>query len=137
MGDSSDNIPGVPGVGPKTAAELLQSYGDLETLYQSLEHESRVMNHELGKEPDPIHNSLFTIRNSLKEKLLEFKNQAFLSRELGTIDTHVPIQLNLAHAIAQNYSKERATKYFESLGFKSLIRRLPDSIVMVKQERLF
>ncbi len=133
VGDSSDNIPGVPGVGPKTAAELLGQFGTLEALYQQLE--LGITNKESGGKGIP--DSKFLIRDSLATKLKEFREQAFLSRELGTIDTHVPIELDLAEAIAKNYRKDRATAYFEKLGFKSLIRRLPDQIVMVKQERLF
>ena len=120
VGDSSDNIPGVPGIGPKGAEQLLVEYKHLDELYQALEAGT-------AKNVSP----------KLAEKLLANKEIAFLSRELGTIDTHVPIDLDLSAAIVRNYSKEKAGKYLETLGFKSLIKRLPEQIVMVKQESLF
>ena len=70
MGDSSDNIPGVPGVGEKTALKLITEYGDLESVYDHIEDIS-------GKK--------------LKERLLENKELAFLSRELATIKTDMDL----------------------------------------------
>jgi DNA polymerase-1 len=140
MGDSSDNIPGVPGVGPKTAQQLLSEFGTLEALYEALEtastNEVRVTTH--GKtDPELVRRTSYVVKDTLRTKLLQYKAQAFLSKELGTIDIHVPIELDLAHAIAKNYHREKAATHLESLGFKSLIRRLPEQIVMVKQESLF
>lgn len=137
VGDSSDNIPGVPGIGPKTAAELLQHFSTLDALYAAIESESGIMNHESGGKQKPIHNSSFIIRNSLRTKLLAHKDLAMMSRELGTIDIHVPIELDLHQALANAYDRTKASAYFESLGFKSLVRRLPEAIVSVKQESLF
>ena len=140
VGDASDNIPGVPGVGPKTAEGLLREFGDLDTLYKALEKPQEKLenrNSKIGESKSLVSSFQFLISDRLRAKLLEYKDQAYLSRELGTIDVHVPIELDLAEAIAKNYSQERATKYFETLGFKSLIRRLPEQIVMVKQESLF
>ena len=70
MGDTSDNIPGVPGVGEKTALALIQEYGSIENMY-----------HLLEKEEAP------TIKGKTREKLLENKELAFLSKQLGTINT--------------------------------------------------
>ena len=69
MGDASDNVPGVPGVGPKTATKLIGDYGDLETLYDHLDD----------------------LKGKLRENLASNREQAFLSRELVTIDTSVPL----------------------------------------------
>ncbi len=139
MGDSSDNIPGVPGVGPKGAQALLQHFGTLDALYEALEGNEgtklEARGSSLGKSETP--DSSFQLRDSLRAKLLEFKDQAYLSRDLGTIDIHVPIELDLEQAIAKNYRRDTAATFLESLGFKSLIRRLPEQIVMVKQESLF
>jgi len=120
VGDNSDNIPGVPGIGPKTAETLLNEFGGLDNLYAALES---------GKTG--------SVAPKLVEKLLAHKDQAYMSKELGTIDIHVPIELDLHQALAQKYDKTQAATYFESLGFKSLIKRLPDAIVGVKQESLF
>ena len=72
MGDSSDNVPGVPGVGAKTATKLIQQFGRLENIYRHL---------------DQVNG------NKLKENLTEYREQAFLSRELVTIDTDVPLKV--------------------------------------------
>lgn len=101
MGDSSDNIPGVPGVGEKTALRLLGDYGSMERLYEHLDQLS-------GK---------------LKERLEQFKDQAFLSRELATIKRDAPVSSDFKKpepaegAILQ--------ELFLSLGFKTLLDRLP------------
>ena len=73
MGDSSDNIPGVPGVGEKTARRLLESYSSLEGIYARLDE----------------------IKGKLQERLREFKDQAFFSRELATIRCAAPIAIEL------------------------------------------
>jgi DNA polymerase-1 len=74
MGDSSDNVPGVPGVGPKTAISLVEEFGDLNTVL------TRGPSERKGK---------------LAESLLEYKDQAELSRDLVTIKTDCPVELNL------------------------------------------
>lgn len=76
QGDSSDNIPGVPGVGPKTAIALISKYGSLETLYDTIVHTP-----EKGK---------------LQDKLMDGKDSAFFSQTLGTICTSAPIQCELS-----------------------------------------
>jgi len=112
-GDPSDNIPGVPGVGEKTAIELLKKYGNLENLYKQL----------------AINNKQLTIKNKkLFEKLLEFKEQAFFSKYLATIKTDVPIKFNLPDAVARDFEKEAVIRIFKELGFYSLINRLPEDL---------
>ena len=70
MGDSSDNIPGVPGIGPKTAESLIKQFGSIDGVYENIDGVSK---------------------KKVKQALLEFKEQAYLSRELVTIDTNVPL----------------------------------------------
>ncbi len=102
VGDSSDNIPGVKGIGAKTAAPLLQTYGSLEGIYANLE----------------------AIPEKIRAKLIEGRQSAFLSRQLATIQTDLPIALDLARCVAQDYDYERVLALFRELEFKSLIRRL-------------
>ncbi|MBI1308590.1 MAG: DNA polymerase I [Proteobacteria bacterium] len=101
MGDSSDNIPGVPGVGPKTAAELVQRFGKLEDIYARIG--------ELEKE-------------NLRQKLLDFKDQAFLSRNLAKLDNAVALP---EVDIGFHPALHRAADYLrEELEFTSLAARL-------------
>ena len=102
-GDSSDNIPGVPGVGEKTAIELLKEYKTIENLYENL----GVLPQKIG------------------DKLEENKDQAFFSKYLATIKTDVPVVLDLEKCVLHDYDKEKAKKLFEELEFFSLLKRLP------------
>ena len=104
-GDPSDNIPGVPGIGEKTAVELIKEFGSLENLYQNLAK----------------------LKPKLKESLLLQKEQAFLSKELAEIKTNVPIDFNLKKCQWREYDKEKITKILSNLEFYSLIKRLPES----------
>ncbi len=115
-GDTSDNIPGVPGVGPKTAAELLQRFTTLECLYDYL-----------AKTEDAAILQAKIIRPKTLENLRAFKDQAFLSRELGTIVTDVPVPFELSAAHLADYDREQAAKLFREYEFKSLLSRLPVS----------
>ncbi len=101
MGDSSDNIPGVPGVGPKTATELLIKYGSLDGVYANLE--------------DP------TIRPKLREKLEAGKESAYLSYDLATIRTNAPIDFAPMDAVIAPYNKEALYALFTKLEFVKLI----------------
>ncbi|MGA9226670.1 MAG: DNA polymerase I [Mesobacillus sp.] len=103
MGDASDNIPGVPGVGEKTAIKLLKEYGTLENLLQSIEKVS-------GKK--------------LQEKLAEFKDQAVMSKELATITREAPIEVSLNELEYEGSEKEKVMKIFKELGFNSLLDKL-------------
>jgi len=109
-GDPSDNIPGVPGIGEKTATELLKRYGSIENLYKELKKpKSRFKNQKLA------------------EKLSENKEQAFFSKYLATIKRDAPIKFNLRDALAHDYDKDKVIKLFKELGFYSLVERLPVS----------
>lgn len=103
MGDASDNIPGVPGVGEKTAIKLLKEFDTLENLLESVEKVS-------GKK--------------LQEKLQEFKEQAIMSKQLATITKEAPIKLELSELEYEGYQKEELVKLFKELGFNSLIEKV-------------
>ena len=101
MGDSSDNIPGVAGVGPKTATDLLMKFGTLDGVYQNLD--------------DP------TIKPKLREKLEKDKENAYLSYELATIVSEAPIDFEPKDAIIRPYNKPELYALFQKLEFVKLI----------------
>ena len=106
MGDSSDNIPGVRGVGEKTAMKLIAEYGNIESVYENLENIN-------GK--------------SLKEKLTADHENALLSRELATIDCHVPISVTLEDVHLGEtdlYDNPKFYALLEELEFRTLLNRL-------------
>ena len=106
MGDSSDNIPGVRGVGEKTAVKLITEFGSIEGVYENLERIS-------GK--------------SLKEKLETDHENAFLSRELATIDCHVPLSATLEDVHLGEtdlYNNDELYALLEELEFRTLMNRL-------------
>ncbi len=105
VGDKSDNIPGVRGIGEKTAVKLLQQYGTLEGIYAHLD--------ELPK--------------GIRAKLEAGRADAFLSRELGRIVTDMPIALNLDACRLVDYDRKRVVALFRELEFRSLMGRLPGS----------
>ncbi|OGZ33873.1 MAG: hypothetical protein A3I88_01165 [Candidatus Portnoybacteria bacterium RIFCSPLOWO2_12_FULL_39_9] len=105
-GDPSDNIPGVPGIGEKTAIELLKRFKSLENLYKKIDQE----------EIDP----------KLKARLLEYKEQAFFSQYLATIKKDAPIDFDLVKCQWKKFDKKTIIELFEDLDFKSLIKRLPE-----------
>lgn len=103
MGDQSDNIPGVPGVGEKTAIKLLTQFGTVENVYENLEGVS-------GKK--------------LKEKLEANKEQALMSKELATIITDAPITVHVDNIEYKGYENDDIIPFFENLGFHSLLSKL-------------
>ena len=105
-GDSSDNIPGVPGVGPKTAITLLKSFSNMDTLYDRI--------HEV-KAPKQ------------REKLLAYKDQALMSRELAKINTHAPIDIDIAAFQLDPPDNEALAKIFKELEFRQLQKAYPVS----------
>lgn len=115
-GDPSDNIPGVSGIGEKTATELIKKYKNLEEIYQVLGR---------GRaELSPRH----------QELLLNQKKEAFLSKKLATILVTLKISLDLNKAELKNYERDRALKLFQELGFKSLLAKLPSSKVEIDSQ---
>ena len=101
MGDSSDNIPGVAGVGQKTASELLQKFGSLDGVYENLD--------------DP------SVRPKLREKLEAGKDSAYLSYDLATIVSEAPIDFEPKDAIIQPYDRPKLYQLFQKLEFVRLI----------------
>jgi 5'-3' exonuclease len=97
MGDASDNIPGCPGVGPKTAIKLLQEYANVDAIYENIDH----------------------IKGKLKDRLLGNRDLVYLSRELARIRTDVPFECNL-EACKLSFDREKIEKKFEELEFRSL-----------------
>lgn len=106
MGDQSDNIPGVPGVGEKTAIKLLKEFPTVEELLQSIDKVS-------GKK--------------LKEKLTEYKEQALMSKKLATILREAPIEVELENIPFKEYDKEKLVALFKELGFQSLLKKMDDT----------
>ncbi|TFJ93910.1 DNA polymerase I [Lentibacillus salicampi] len=103
MGDSSDNIPGVPGVGEKTAAKLLKQFETVDNVYEHLDEVN-------GKK--------------LKEKLENHKDDAFMSKKLVIIDRDSPIDVSLDKVTYAGYPQAEVSAIFKSLGFQSLLNRI-------------
>lgn len=116
MGDASDNIPGVTGVGEKTATKLITEFETLEKVYAAVKMVTE------GTMPDA---SSALAKKSLLDKLVTGKDSAFLSQKLATIDRYTPVQLEPENCRVYKYDKEAAQKLFEELGFKSLLKLLP------------
>lgn len=103
-GDSSDNLPGVPGIGEKTAIDLLQHYHTLDGVYQNL----------------PL------IRESVRRKLEAGKKLAYMSRELGRIWLDAPLKLELGEVDGSKMQPAKVRDLLERLEFRSLLRQLPE-----------
>lgn len=98
-GDTSDNIPGVPGIGQKTALSLIQNFGSMEQLYEQVDKITKKKQHE---------------------NLVKYKDQAFLSRELVKIDTRVPLQFDLQDFELKGPDNDRLSELFKELEFRQL-----------------
>jgi len=103
-GDPTDNIPGVPGVGEKTAAKLVAQFGDLDTLYARIE--------EVKPE-------------KLRDKLVEHREAVYRGRDLTTIVRELPVTLDLAAARLGDYDRDTVIRLFREYEFRTLIERLP------------
>jgi len=102
MGDSSDNYPGVAGVGPKAATQLLAEYKTLDNVYKNLDK----------------------IKNSLKEKLVTEKDNAYLSQKLAILIDNIPIKVKLSDSLWDQKIVTNLKKLFKRYNFKSLLGRL-------------
>ncbi len=102
VGDKSDNIPGVAGVGEKTAISLLEKFGTLDNIYQNIDR----------------------VENRWKAKLEGGRQSALLSRELAQIRTDLPVKLDLEHARAHDFDAQRVEAFFKELEFRSLLKTL-------------
>lgn len=113
-GDQSDNIPGIRGIGDKTAVRLLQSFGTAENIFEAI------------KNPETLTEEQ---KKLLKPKVLENLANGYedmvMSRQLATIDTHAPIQLVLDDCVVKDYDKKKVSELFDELDFKSLVGLLP------------
>ena len=101
-GDKSDNIPGAPGIGEKTAQKLIGRYGSIENLYENI-------NDLKGKQ---------------KENLINYKDQVYLSKKLVKIALDVPAEINTSDIQVKQPNEEKLVALFQQLEFKTLIRRL-------------
>jgi len=106
-GDPSDNIPGVTGIGEKTAVDLLLRFKSLDNIYEELR------------------DNTFEINDKVKEKLKNQKDQAMVSKMLAEINKDVPIDFSLNDCQWGKYNQEKVIKIFEDYEFKTLINRLP------------
>jgi len=129
-GDPSDNIPGVPGVGEKTATELIKNFGHIENLYKQI----------LNSKFETLNKSeflKFKTSNKLRELLIKYRKQAILSKHLATINVKAPVRFKLGDCKIHDYDQAKAIKFFQKLGFKSLIARLPKEEKNHQQDKLF
>ncbi|MEO5986721.1 MAG: DNA polymerase I, partial [Candidatus Limnocylindria bacterium] len=106
-GDTSDNIPGVPGVGEKTAVSLLQQFGTLDGIYEHLDE----------------------VKGKMRERLGEHRESAHMSREIGRIVVDLPVELGLDEARTGRYDRRAVAQRLRELEFRSLIDRLPASSI--------
>ena len=105
MGDASDNVPGCPGVGQKTAISLLNQYNSIEGIYEHTQN----------------------IKGKLREKLIENKEQVLFSKFLVTIKKDVPIELDEKEILKKDINKEVLKKIFEELEFRTFLKKLCDN----------
>lgn len=137
-GDGSDNIPGVKGVGPKTAVMLINQFGSLEKMYNSLDTSDKTQVTRNKKSPEGDRQEASLISEKVVEKLVRDKEQAIQSKHLATIVTSVPIQLDWDHCKLTTYDKDKAIAVFMKYDFKSLVPKLPiDTFEEAVQEALF
>lgn len=126
-GDPSDNIPGVPGVGEKTASELIRKFQSMENLYHCLEKSKPSIVAQLKAKSKvsklEIHGNI--ISKKVVDNLLEFKDQAFFSKELSTIRCDVPLELDLQKIkYIKDFDAQKIIALFKEFEFYSLIDRL-------------
>lgn len=113
MGDKSDNIPGVKGVGEKTALGLLEKYKTLEGVYENIDE----------------------VKGKLKEKLINDKDNAFLSKELGSIVVDMDVDINLEEECDFNFNNEKFISILSSLDLKSIMKKLGVENNLDKEEK--
>ncbi|HNZ72725.1 MAG TPA: 5'-3' exonuclease H3TH domain-containing protein, partial [Prolixibacteraceae bacterium] len=112
MGDSADNIPGCPGIGPKTAIKLISDYGNIDGVYENI-----------GQ-----------LKGKLKESLETYKDQVFLSRKLAVIDRQVPITIDYTQMKYEGPNNEALHKLFVELEFRTFTSKIQVATQAVQQE---
>jgi len=105
IGDTSDNVPGVPGIGPKTAAELIGTYGDLETLL------ARASEIKQAKR---------------RENIIQFADQARISKRLVTLDQHVPLDTDVAELAVHEPDYQNLIAFLKAMEFSTITRRIAE-----------
>ncbi|MBN2881769.1 DNA polymerase I, partial [Candidatus Woesearchaeota archaeon] len=110
VGDASDNIPGIPGIGDKTAVKLLNEYVTIENLYEKVNE----------------------VKGKLKDKLVENKEIAFFSKKLATITTDFDNQIEIAKSEYKGYKEEELVKFYQKMNFNSFIKNLKKDSAIVK-----
>lgn len=116
MGDASDNIPGVRGIGEKTAIDLIAKFGTLDDIYKDVES--------------------LDIRPAVKTKLIDGKEEAYLSKFLATINQEVPLNIKLEDYTIKDYNKSELLSLFTELEFNKLISRLNLEKEEIVQEKV-
>jgi DNA polymerase-1 len=111
VGDQSDNIKGVPGVGPKTASDALKQFGNLDSVYKNL-----------GKDP------------KLEKKLAPFRKEAELARQLVTLERNAPLGIENLQELKIKDKTPEIKAYFAKLGFETLIKRLEEGVAVARKE---
>lgn len=114
MGDSSDNIPGVKGVGEKTALKLLQEYKSLDNIYNNIDN----------------------IKGALKQKLIDDKENAYKSYDLATIVRDVPMEINISDVVLKEKNQEKLNSMYEELEFYSLLKKEKEEKKIVKETKI-
>lgn len=104
-GDTSDHIPGVPGIGAKGATDLLQTFGSLEAIYTKLDE----------------------VKEALRKKLEAGRESAILSKKLGTIDITAPVTLALTDCVTQDFDHEKVAALLRECEFFSLLKKIPNA----------
>jgi DNA polymerase-1 len=116
VGDPSDNIPGVAGVGKKTAVEILKKYGSIQNLYSKIEEEKG-------------------LKKGIKEALIKNKERVLLSKSLVKLAEKVPIDFNLEKSQFRDFDQKKFKKILEKFEFYSLLKRIPE--ITKKTKKLF
>ena len=111
MGDSSDNIPGVKGIGEKTALKLLQKYGSLDSIYENID----------------------SIKGAAKQKLIDDKENAYKSFDLATIVRDVPMEININDVILKEKDSEKLNNLYEDLEFYSFLKKEKEEKKVVRE----
>lgn len=114
QGDTSDNIPGVKGVGEKTALKLICDYGSLDGVYENID----------------------SLKGKLKENLLNEKDKAYLSRKLGEIFLSVPIEKNISDFKIVEIDYEKYVNILQKLEFKSILKKIPQDKLKIEKENV-
>ncbi|MCG7335487.1 DNA polymerase I [Sporosarcina sp. ACRSM] len=115
MGDTSDNIPGVPGVGEKTALKLLKEYGSVESVYQSIDN---------------------ITAKKLKENLTNNEEQAYMSKALATIEVKAPLTISIDDLSYAGPDMDKLTSIYQELKFKTLLEKIAPQEVEQPQEAI-